>query len=787
MNTQEGQLTTLVINAKSKPSNDLKSVINKYLYHWPLFLLALTIALILATIYLKFAKPTYEIRATILIKDNGKEQDTKRDMTDQIGITAPTNGVENEIEIIKSKNLIGKVVNDLQLWATYKKVDGLSSIDIYKDTPVKLTLLSPADKLNNKKIVLVVKDAKTYLFKTPGGEQQEYQFGKHYTSDFGTWKIEPTASIAKYIGAEIKIIFNDPDNATLDYQKLIDASLANKLATSVTLLITDKVPQRGKDILNDLITNYNLWSSNEKNKEAKSTLEFLDQRIASLTGELSASEKGIEGFKSSRGLTDLSSDSKVRLENLQANDANLNDVNIKLNVIEGIERYINANQNTEKAPATLGIIDPALSNSIEKLAQLQLQHDKMAATLPLTNPDFDPINNQIRTAKIAIRENVKNIKEALLTTKRNLQTYNAKFESSIKSMPSEERQYISIKRQQLSKESLYTFLLQKREEVAVKYASTLQNNRVVDQSYANEPASPAKAAYFMALMCGFIVPAGIIYGRQKINNKITDVKDITGSLKVPVVSEIPFERTSNILSVNDDNITSVSEQLRGLRMKLFYLHNEKETGRVTLITSSVPDEGKSFVSVNLSTVLAFSFKKTIVLELDLRKPKISESFNLPREHKGITDYLNGNATLTEIIRPSGTVKNLDVISCGSLVSNPSELLEKKELKNLIDLLRAEYDDIIIDSPPVHLVPDATVLSRIADITLYIIRQGVTEKTELDHINELVALRQLQQVSIVFNGIDRMKYGYGYRFDNNYYSKAKKSNRSSIFSDFKNRF
>ncbi|MFD0766895.1 GumC family protein [Mucilaginibacter lutimaris] len=787
MSTQEAQLTTLVINARSKPSNDLKSVLNKYLYHWPLFLFILIIAVLLATVYIKFAKPTYEIKATILIKDNGKEQDAKQDLTDQIGITTPNNGVENEMEIIKSKNLIGQVVTDLQLWATYKKVEGLFSIDVYNEKPVNLELLNPNGRLSNKQIEIVVKDAKTFFFKSPDGQQQEYQFGKQYTSDFGTWKIEPTATVNQFKGSEIKIILNDPDKATLDYQKLIDASLANKLATSVNLTITDKVPQRGKDILNDLIRNYNLWSSNEKNKEAKSTLQFLDERIASLTGELSESEKGIEGFKSSRGLTDLSSDSKVRLENLQANDANLNDVNIKLNVIDGIERYINANQNTEKAPATLGIVDPALSNSIEKLAQLQLQHDKMAATLPLTNPDFDPINNQIRTAKIAIRENVKNIKEALLTTKRNLQSYNNKFESSVKSMPSEERQYISIKRQQMSKESLYTFLLQKREEVAVKYASTLQNNRVVDQSYANEPKSPVIPAYFMALLCGLCLPAGIIYGRQRVNNKITDVKEITDIVKIPVIAEIPFERTLNSLSINDEDVSAVSEQIRGLRMRLFYLHNERETGRVTLITSSVPNEGKSFVSVNLSSALAFSFRKTIILELDLRKPQISQSFNLSKEHKGITDFLNGKASVAEIIRPSGTVENLRVISCGSLVNNPSELLEKKELKDLISLLREEYDDIIIDSPPVHLVPDATVLSRIADVTLYVIRQGVTEKAELSYINEMVALRQLQHVNIVFNGIDRLKYGYGYRFDNNYYNKAKKGKATSIFSDFKNRF
>ena len=787
MQPTPNQYTTFILpEKKNQQSTDLKSTINRYLYHWPLFILGLALALTAAFIYLQIAKPVYEIKATLLIKDEKKTPD-QQSALHEIDLVNSSKIIENEIEILKSKQLISQVIQDLQLGTNYQKKDGLSSQDLYKSSPVKLTLLNSTGNYTQGTINLVIENQKSFLIIMSNGKLKEFQFGTVLKNSFGTWKLEPTQRLQQYQGATIKITIADPEKLALQYQKAIDVSLLNKLATAVVLSMTDQVAQRGKDILNRLIFNYNSAETIEKNRETKSTLDFLDQRIATLSGELAVAEKGIEGFKSSRGLTDMSSDSKVSLENMQANDTQLNAVNVQLSVIEGIEKYINSAQNSGKAPATLGIADPALSSLIEKLAQLQLQRDQLLATTPETNPDFEPINRQISTTRAAIKENVRNIKSSLLSTKGKLQSFNSRFESSIKNIPTQEREYVSIKRQQAIKESLYTYLLQKREEVSVNYASTLSSDRIVDQAYAGPAKGPQKPiAYAVAFLLGIGLPAGLIYARNSLNNKITTLQEIKDTVEIPVITELPYEATQNAIVINSST-TAISEQFRTLRTKMYYLYGEKEHGRVTLLTSSVPGEGKSFVSSNLALALAYSGRKTIVLELDLRKPQLIKSFNRSVDHAGMTDFILGKATLSDIIQPSGIEPNLDLISSGTIVNNPSELLERKQLKELISSLRNVYDDIIIDSPPVHLVPDAIILSRSTDFTLYIVRQGFTDKSELNFIKELNDQKQILNMNIVFNGIDRMKYGYGYKYNDKYYDQGKKSKDwNSVFSGFFNR-
>ena len=782
-------LTTFTNPNITRQSIDLKSIITKYLYHWPLFVVGLILALTGAFIYVQMAQPYYEIKATLLIKDDKKMPDQKSAL-DKIDLLNSAKIIENEIEILKSKQLISQVVQDLQLWIVYQKKDGLSYQDLYQSSPVKLTLINPTGNLNQATVNLVIKDDNSFSLMLPNGKLKDFSYTNTFKNSFGTWKLEPTKALAQYKGATIKITLFDPDKLALNYQNAIDASLPNKLTTAIVLSIWDEVPQRGKDILNRLIYNYNLAATQEKKRETKSTLDFIDQRLASLNGELTAAEKGIAGFKSSRGITDISADSKISLENQQANDARLNEVNVQLSVIDGIERYVNSSQNSGKAPATLGITDPALSSLIEKLSTLQLQRERLLATTPETNPDFEPINRQIATTRAAIKENVRNIKSSLLNTQGKLQSFNSSFESSIRNIPTEERQYVSKKRQQESKESLYTYLLQKREEMAVTYASTLTDDRVVDQAYAG-PAKDQKKSliYAAAMLLGLGLPAGLIYARNSFSDKITTLQEIKDAVTIPVLSELPFEASQNSIVINDTNTNVLGEQFRALRTKLYYLFGEREHGRVTLLTSSVAGEGKSFVCTNLATSLANADRKTVILELDLRKPKIAETFNLSKEHAGISDFLKGNATVTDIVQACSMVPNLDIISSGAIVQNPSELLEKKLLKDLILSLRNSYDDIIIDSPPVHLVPDALILSRLTDITLYVIRQGFTEKAELNFLKELYQQKQLPNINLVFNGIERAKYGYGYHYSNNYYNNTYKKSKgaNSIFSDFLNRF
>ncbi|MBC7915377.1 MAG: polysaccharide biosynthesis tyrosine autokinase [Pyrinomonadaceae bacterium] len=768
-------------------SSSFRETLDKYFYHWPLFLIGLLITLTCAFIYLKKAKPLYELKATLLIQDEKKTSE-EEEALQEIDVTNSSKLAENEVEILKSRQLINLVVNDLQLGIGYNQKGRYTDEDLYGRSPVKLTLLRSSGDINGQELEIIIKNRDFFYLKGPNGDQKTFLYNKAYKSSFGTWKLTPTEVVNDFKDSEITITINDTESAATAIQKSLGATLLNKQAPAVSLTISDPVQQRGKDILNHLITHYNKASISEKNRITQSTLSFIDDRLDSLYKELNSAERDVEGFRSSRGLTDISSQSQVYLENVQTNDNRLNEVNVQLNVIQGIERYVNSSRNSNNVPSTLGIEDPALNSSIEQLAQLQLQREKMLATTPEGSPLFESLNRQVQTTKSSIRESIRNIKSSLQGTKGELQSFNSRFESSIKNIPGQERQYVGMKRQQGVKEGLYVYLLQKREEISLSYASTLADARIVDTAYLGFVKKPKEPLiYGMAFLLGLVLPASFMYGRDKIHNRITNRKEIEDVIGNPILGELSYERSTTPIVALDKSNFVIGEEFRALRTNLHFLHEKKQSGRVTLLTSSIAGEGKSFVSSNLALTLAASSRKTVLLELDLRKPKISEMFKLPHAHPGISNYLNGGSAIEDTIQPSGVNPNLDIIGSGPFPSNPSELLELPEVDILFAWLRANYDDIIVDTPPVNLVTDAMILARITDVTLYVIQQGYTYKSLLPFIKKLFTDQNFPKLKVVFNGIEKGKYGYGRNYGNNYYHSDDIKNRNSIFKNFSKRF
>jgi tyrosine-protein kinase Etk/Wzc len=774
-------------NTEAIETPNIKRLVLKYLYHWPLFVITIPIAIAAGMYYLKVTKPVYQVKASLII-DTDKGNNQKKASLEEIDFINANKTIENEIEIIKSNKLIKKTVNDLQLWVSYKKLSKLTDQDLYSSKPVRFQALLPIKDYRNISFNIVVINNDSFYLKTASGKLNKHNFGDALKSKFGTWKLLATPQVANYKDAEIKISVADPEKIATSYQKAIDASLPNKLTSTIVLTLDDGNADRGMNILNNLLSNYNLRGKTEKNTETEKMLKFLDKRIDTLDGGLTTAEQGIEGFKSSRGLTDITSDAKMSLDKMQDNDNQLNNINIQLSTIEGIERYL-ASPGNEKFPATVGIADPSLTNSLNKLSDLQLQRERLLATAPETNPDFDPINRQIVSTKAAIRENVRNIKSSFLSTKRELMALNSSISSTIRAIPTQERQYGSIKRQQSIKENLYTYLLQKREELSVKYASELANDHIVDAAYIGGVKAPKKLFVLgIALLVGIALPILLMMTRNFLSENINDIAVVKKALGIPVIAQLQYEKFEGELIANDQGATSLSEQFRSLRIHLnHYLRNN--SGKVTLVTSSIFGEGKSFISRNLSVALAYTGKKTVIVELDLRKPAVAKQFNLDSQHTGVTDFLNNKATLADIVQPTALLDSLFFISSGTTVLNPSELLEGENLEKLFNALRSDFDCIVIDSPPVHLVPDAMVLSKVSDITLYVIRQGYTKSSELDFIKDLLQQDQLTNAHIVFNGIEHIKHGYGYSYSNSYYNSisTKKSIMSPVFSDFAKRF
>lgn len=766
---------------------NVRSILSGYIYHWPMFLFCMVIALGLAYLYSKTLKPVHQITARIAIKDEKSQASAdQNDALKQLNITSQPKLIESEVEIIRSRPILGNLVNELNLWVSYAEATKLKEVDLFNNSPIKFQMIKAAVPRVGIEYNVEILDPQRFAFSQAEGKTLIANFGSTVNTSVGNWKLNLQGNAEQWVGRKLKLRLRNPEDAINEYQAKL-GTIINKSAPIVDLKIVDEVPERGELVLNRLIEDYKKFNINEKNKETESTLRFIDQRLGLLTGELTSAEKDVEGYKSKNSITDITAKSEYFQNNLQMNDTRLTEVNLQLNVIGELEKYANA-KNSGNAPATIGISDPGLLSLASQLSKLQLQKDRMLATTPEGNPIFDGINEQIKSTKNALRENVQSIKGSLLSTRRQLDKINNKFEGSIKSIPGQERQYVSIKRQQGTKETLYLYLLQKREEVAMSYASTLTDVHTVEAAFSRPLPSKQPMIYSFAFIAGLILPAGFIFARQALKNKVLTTKEIEKATTVQVISEIVHKQGQlPIVIANSRNSSPIGEQFRALRTSLSQIKNNQERGRVILFTSSISGEGKSFVSSNIAVSLALSGRKTIILELDLRKPKLTNIFKLDKSGPGLGDLLNGEASKEEVIQQTNQHPNLYAMRAGGVVENPSELLESKRMSDLIDELRDEYDNILIDSPPLRLVTDAMILAPLSDMTMYLIRQGYTGKEELEFIRQLEDENLLPNLKLIFNGLDNDRYGYGYNYDYSYYSGGSGTDAKGHIQNFFKRF
>lgn len=765
------------INSRQSKGDDddfnLRETLTRYISHWVLFLICIAVALAGACIYYKFSKPVYEIKATMLMHDNGKDKTAdEKSALQELDLVNPPKLVENEIEILKSRSLVKAVVESLQLWASYKFKDGINTIDLYGKSPVKFNLYKEGEQGTDQKIKIKIIDTGYYELITDNNQQKRFSFQQRIVNGIGTWGLTPTSDIKVYIGKTIEISLSDPEATILGYQKAVDVVLKDKLASVIDLTISDQNAKRGEDFLNSLIYYYNESEIAEKNNLTKSTISFIDKRLDSLVGELNNAEGKVEGFRSSKGLTDINAQSQVYLQNVQSNDVKLNDVNIQLNVLNTLENYVNSPAaNDRNTPSTIGVSDPVLGGLVQKLSDLQLEKTKLLATLPERNPAFEPINRQIASTKAAIKDNLKTIKSSLLATKQELHSFKSNFQSSISNIPGQERQLVGLKRQQSIKENLYTYLLQKREEVSLSYASSLSNARLVDVAYALPPkASKRLIPFAVAFFLGLIIPAGFIYGKDVAKNTITRRKEIEIATAIPVLAEFSFSRLkSEIVSDMKNNEVNFAliEQFRHLRTQLNIINKSEGGGKITLITSSLTNEGKSFISSNLAVSLSRSGKKTILLEMDIYKPKILKKFGVSSP-VGLSEYMKNQVTIDQLILHSDSFPDLSIIGSGKFIDNFSEFLEQPPFRNLLTSLRSQYDHIIIDTPPIHSINDANIIAQYCDTTLFVVRYGHTSKSLLPFIKKLNSDQLLPDMQIVFNGLEGGRDGEGYKYERYYH-------------------
>lgn len=757
---------------------NLRLFILKYVRYWYWFVIALGIALASAYLYLQYTVPIYKITASILIKDEKKGMTGGNELLKELDLFNGSKIVENEMEVLKSRTLMEKVVDGLNLTVSYFDEGTLRDKELFQKSPITINYTQLQTEAYKKP--LYVRTLDSQYFELLDDEQQslgKYLYTQPISNNYGRFRVFLAHPKLASNGRLIKVKFSNRESLIEANIKLLQVELINLKSTVLQLTMEIAVPEKGQAILSKLLEAYTYSALEDKNLEASNTLRFIEDRLKLITGELVTVEKDVESYKTSQGITDLSTEANLFLEKVKENDTKLNEVDIQLKVLEGVERYLQNGQGTI-APASLMVTDPILTSFIEKLSELELQKEKLARTVQPGNPFLETLTTQISNTKQAIRENVSNQKNGLLVTKSSLTGLNQRFESSISRIPRKEREFVTIQRQQNIKENLYLLLLQKREETALSYASTVTDSRVVDKPYSTpKPIKPNdKLIYLIALLIGIVVPAAVLNIKELLNDRVQSRKEIENTTGLTVFGEIslkPKNIQSNMLDPHSRSF--ITEQFRILRTNLQYINTtQREKGQVYLFTSSTSGEGKSFITLNLAMSLATLGKRVAILELDLRKPKLTKYLGLTRE-KGLSNYLAGAADSMEIAQKTD-LENLFLAACGPIPPNPAELLSNGKMEELLATYRDHFDYILLDTPPVGLVTDALILSPLVDACFYVVRHEITVQKDLNILSDLKKFNKFKSLNVIFNGVNyrnsqeyRYGYGYGYKYGKGYYA------------------
>lgn len=743
----------------------LSDYIRRYVRYWYLFPIFIAIALTAAFFYLQVTQPIYSTKTSILIKDenkglSGAQGDILSELSSQFG---GNKLVENELEIIKSQTLMEQTIKELNLDVSYTSKDGLRTVNLYKTSPVnvKAEVINPFGY--REPMTIHVVDSTHFRF---NDEDRTFTFNQRFNNAWGAF-IVTKGTVSEY--DEVKIHFTEVKNLAEDMLRRLSVEQPNAKSTVLELTYEDSDVQRSKDVLNKLLDVYVQSSLSDKNSEASNTLKFIENRLGLITGELGDVEKDVESYKTNQGITDISAESQLFLENIKENDSKLNEVNTKISILESVDNYIQNAGEGAVAPATYMIDDPVLVSLLTKFNELELQRERYARTTSPNNPLLQTINTQLAGTRQSIRENVQNLKRGMAVTKRNLEGINTRFSAGLRSIPKKEREFVGIKRQQSIKEELYLYLLQKREETALAYASTVTDSRLIDAPISSfHPIKPKKSLIWLgAAAAGFAIPLLLINLLFLLNNTVQRREEIEKVTHSSILGEIgQMKGTVNGIPGEESIIkmtsrSAVAEQFRALRTNLQYLGDGN--CRVIMLTSSIGGEGKSFVSINLAASLAYSDKRVLLIGLDLRKPTLHDRLGVPNRI-GASNCLIGQGHYEDFIQSTGVHPKFDVLTSGPIPPNPSELLSNGRLPVLIEELREKYDYILIDSPPYGLVTDSALIAEHVDATLYIVRFNYTILDHLKRIGELQRVRRFNNLSVIFNGVNYgAGYGYGYGY------------------------
>jgi capsular exopolysaccharide synthesis family protein len=759
-------------NKSAKEENLFNSMMDLFFPFWPLLAVIFVVVFLLAWSYKEYQTPTYDISATLIIKDEKKGVDNSK-MVESMSPFDSKKIVENEIKVIQSPDLMKKVVDTLHLYAPiYEETDflglNIKSVSAYNSSPIGV-------KLQNPSKIVVKKNAldKHYFTVNPSEntvrvDGKTYPLNQWVDSPFGKVMFFSSKNAFQQAKKSLYFVLVNPRKVTQDLVKSLEITLPEKLATVISLNLEDEIPERGEDILNGLIKAYNQKGIEDKGVLAANTMKFIEARISNIGDELDQLESENEQYRSSKGVVDLNEQSRMYLQDAGQNDQRIADIRLKLSVLEKIENYIQSkNSGGSIVPSTLGVDDPVLIQLLQKLYNSEIEYERLKKTTAVNNPMLTSIADEINKIRPNILENVVSQKSNLQASLSNLYGNSGKYNSALKTIPKTERKLLEINRRRAVKQEIFASLIQKREEIALSFIPANGEDSVVTSAQASlEPVSPKGIKiYGIALFLAIGLWIAYVVIKEMMNRKILFRSEIEELTKMPIIGELTHLKGPKQLLNKSEDISFI-EQFRQLDARLG-LYSRTFRKKKILVTSSLPGEGKSFVSKNLAYSLAQSGKKVILLDMDFRKPHTTNSFNL-KKHKGIINFLKDEADLEELIVESDINSNLFILPAGTQGEDHTQLLLNGKLESIFEYLSSKYDYIILDSAPIGLVSDANLLAEFCEITLLVVRHAFTPKKVVQRIDQNIANNNLKYTGIVFNGLKKRGfikedsgYGYGY--------------------------
>ena len=789
------ELTNEKLREADDKEIDIQELLFKYLIHWPWFVGAVIVCLISAYIYLYVATPVYNISATVLIKDDKKGGSSNNvaglDELGLSGLITSSQSIDNEIEVLRSKTLVKEVVNYLNLYVTYQDDDQIPSKELYKTSPVQVNMTpQEAEKLKTKVVIEMVLHPQGSLDVNVKMEDKEIQ--KHFEklpailpTNQGTLSFfQTTDSVSSKKNEEVSSPVQDvrhitatisqPMNVARGYCGNLSIEPTSKTTSVVTVSLKNSSLQRGQDFINQLLEMYNRNTNNDKNEIAQKTAEFIDERIGIISKELGSTEADLETFKRDAGITDLSSDAQIALTGNAEYEKKQVENRTQISLVEDLKKYLGHNE-YEILPSNVGLKDITLAAQIDRYNEMLIERKRLLRTSTENNPAIINLDTSIRATKANVQATLEGTLQGLFITKADLDREAKRYMRRISDAPGQERQYVSIARQQEIKAGLYLMLLQKREENAIMLAATANNAKIIDDAIADViPVSPKRSIIYLAALClGIAIPVVVIYMIDLTKFKIEGRADVEKLTSVPIAGDIPLTDEKNTkegsIAVFENQNNLMSETFRNIRTNIqFMLQNNK---KVILVTSTVSGEGKSFTSANLAISLSLLGKKVVIVGLDIRKPGLNKVFNLSSKEKGITQYLaNPEMDLMSLVQLSDVNRNLYILPGGTVPPNPTELLARDGLDKAIEILKKNFDYVILDTAPIGMVTDTLLIGRVADLSAYVCRADYTHKAEYTLINELFHEQKLPNLCTIINGVDLKKRKYGYYYGYGKYGK-----------------